>query len=459
MGELGQVGGTPYLYDVLLQADLDDLQLDVTRLRSVGALDGKALKHIAEFFRVKSIYNSNAIEGNLLNYGETRLVVEQGLTISGKPLKDTLEAKNLSAAMDMLEELATQHEHPIRPVDVRAIHAAVLSGIDDINAGKWRDIEVEITGSKYRPSGPEKVPQEMDEFCDWFERVSIPGESDQNPVLLACAAHAWFVVIHPFVDGNGRVARILMNLILMRYGYPIAIVTKDDRSRYYEALEQSQACDLTPFVALISECVHESLEEWNRAATEQMKAQEWATSVVGAFGQRELVTRQNEYEVWRSAMELLRSYVKQTADAINQAPSLVPVHVHYRDYGVLEIEKYLSLRGGESVKQTWFFKIEFECGDKTARYLFFFGFASYEMKQVLGEDDVSLHVARESQDRAFYYEKLTVAPEASTPDLVEIAYLPNHEKFACKHRNGAVTEKRVETFVKEFIEQVAKREF
>lgn len=260
----------PYLYQHSLEAQLSELRAKVSSLRKDGALSSEALKNLRRFFRIKNIYNSNAIEGNTLSIGETRLVVEQGLTITGKPLKDTLEAKNLSHALDLFEELADREGRPILGVDIRNLQGSILKGIDDENAGKYRSVNVHITGSQHTQPSSEQVASMMSDLTDWLEKLPSPDQlsEEADPIVLACIAHAWFVYIHPFVDGNGRTARLLMNLVLMRYGYPIAIINRDDRQRYYDALETSQGSDLTPFIQLVFESVDESLEEYLRANNE-----------------------------------------------------------------------------------------------------------------------------------------------------------------------------------------------
>ena len=133
----------------------------------------------------------------------------------------------------------------------------------------------------------------MDDLGAYLALVTKSDSSDAEiPILSAAAAHAWLAQIHPFIDGNGRTARILMNLILMRRGYPVCIIMRDDRLRYYDALEESQAGDLTPLVELVYENVEESLEEWEKAATEQKVQQDWLTSVTAKFEQPETQSRE-----------------------------------------------------------------------------------------------------------------------------------------------------------------------
>ena len=232
-----EIDGTAYVYDDTRLPDLEKLADRVRNMREQGRLSREVLYRIRKHFRIKNIYHSNAIEGNALAVGETREVVEHGLTITGKPLKDQAEARNLSHALDFLEELASSST-PITEHDLRQLHALVLHEITE-EAGAYRSSAVSISGSDYSPPGPESVPAQMEDFGRWLSDVSVAGDTafaGVSGLLVAAAAHTWFVTVHPFIDGNGRVARLLLNLMLIRHGYPIAIITKEDRLRYYDAL-------------------------------------------------------------------------------------------------------------------------------------------------------------------------------------------------------------------------------
>ncbi len=346
---------TPYLYEDSQVGILTTLGSRVAELRKDGALTPEVLHTIRKYFRIKNIYHSNAIEGNLLNVGETRQVVEMGLTITGKPLKDQAEAKNLAEAIDFLEELVKDQDVPVTLADIRQIHYLVLKGLNDVNAGKFRTVPVRISGSQFAPPGPESVGPQMDEFGKWLSGASVPKDNfaTAQGILWAAVAHTWLVYIHPFIDGNGRVARLLMNLILMRFGIPIAIITREDRLRYYDVLEQSQSCDLSGFVGLLCECIHESLEEYEQAADEQREREEWARSIAERLGAAEERRTLGEYEVWKSALDLLRSYMSQTATLIDQSNPFG--QISFRDFGTLEFEKYVTLRQGMSAKRNLVF--------------------------------------------------------------------------------------------------------
>lgn len=450
------VPGTPYCYEAAIEPMISDIADRVRDLRSGGRLTPEVLHTIRKYFRIKNIYHSNAIEGNQLDVGETRQVVELGLTITGKPLKDQAEARNLAHAIDYLEDLAANPDTPIRELDIRQIHNLILSGIEDESAGRYRAVPVEISGSEFKPPGPESVPAQMAELGRWLESASVPGNdfATSEGLIRAAVAHTWFVTIHPFIDGNGRVARLLMNLILMRFGYPIAIITREDRLRYYDTLETSQASDLSELLGLLSECLHESLEEYERAAKEQRERVEWAQSLAQRFSAPEKVRARNEYEVWKNAFELLKSYFRQTASVMDESSEIG--RVWFKDFGGIEFEKFLSLRLGESVKRTWFFRIDFRSGERTARYLFFFGYANYQLRP---RCDVTLFISREDPPGTYFYQRLDRLTAPNVPTFVEIGYQPEAERFVARERSGTVRDGRIEELGRHFFEEVIRMHF
>jgi len=451
-----EIQGTPYSYEGYQSGEISDIAKRVQELREIGSLSPEALGHLRKFFRIKNIYHSNAIEGNVLSIGETKQVVAMGLTITGKPLKDQAEAKNLSHALDFLEQLAGNATIPITEADIRQLHLLVLKDINDNNAGKYREVQVEISGSSFKPPSPESISPAMKEFGEWIKESSISSGNfgSIEGLLNAAVAHTWLVYIHPFIDGNGRVARLLMNLILMRYGYPIAIITKEDRLRYYDALEQSQSTDLSGFLSLLVECVHESLEEYEKAAKEQKEKEEWTSSIAAKFSAKERIRAINEYEVWKNAMELFKSYFRQTAESIDErAPAC---NVYFKDFGMLEFEKYWSLRSGGSAKRTWFFRLDFLSGDKSTRYLFFFGSPGYIWKNT---DDVSLFLAREEPPNSFHYERLDAINSPNVPRLVEIRYKTKEEIFSSRTKTGHEQNDKVDNIGRLFFEDVISKHF
>ncbi|WP_058305695.1 Fic family protein [Gracilibacillus massiliensis] len=227
-------------------------------LDSYRPLPSEAVQNLKEVYKVEWTYHSNAIEGNTLSLMETKLVLEEGLTIGGKQLREHFEAINHAEAIDYVE---SNLQHPLNEKLLKNIHALVLKNIDDKNAGKYRSINVRISGSEHTPTHFLQVEHDMRELFEWYN-----NEKDRlHPVELAAVFHFKFVFIHPFSDGNGRTARLLMNLILMQAGYPPAVVkaNSENRLNYYRALEQASVeKDIKPFVELIAVCAEESLENY-----------------------------------------------------------------------------------------------------------------------------------------------------------------------------------------------------
>jgi len=230
-------------------------------LMAARPLPPEVTRNLNEWLRVELTYTSNAIEGNTLSRAETAVVLEKGLTISGKPLKDHLEATNHAAAYDWVMGLIKKKPHQIDEKTILEIHRLVLKGIHDDVAGRYRDVPVRIAGSTVILPNAAKVPVLMRELSTW-----LANKPDIHPVELAAQAHYRLVTIHPFTDGNGRTARLLMNLILIQSGYPPAIIRPKDRLRYIRGLEQAQlGGSIEDFDDFIGEAAERSLDIYLKA--------------------------------------------------------------------------------------------------------------------------------------------------------------------------------------------------
>ncbi len=222
-------------------------------------LDMGQIRKMEEYFRVNYTYESNRIEGNTLTMQETHLVVNQGITIGGKSVREHLEAVNHSEAIDYLYDLVGQKIDLSERV-LKELHYLVLKGIDRENAGKYRSVPVRIGGASFVPAQPYLVPKLMEDVFVFFKK----NKDIMHPVILAAEMHERVVTVHPFIDGNGRTSRLVMNLILLSFGYTIANLKGDNASRlrYYSALEKSQTTDdKSVFMELIVDTTIESLKE------------------------------------------------------------------------------------------------------------------------------------------------------------------------------------------------------
>ena len=243
--------------------DLRALDAKKTLLDRQRPLPPGVVRALDAWFRVELTYTSNALEGNTLSRRETAVVLEKGLTVGGKSLKEHLEATNHARALDFVHGLLAENgRRAVSERDVLRLHELVLDGIDDANAGRYRDVAVRIAGSTVVLPNPRKVPDLMADFAGWLR-----SRSDLHPVAFAGEAHYRLVTIHPFVDGNGRTARLLMNLLLMIRGYPPAIIRPRDRVAYLGALETAQlGGSKTPYESLIARAVGRSLDIYLDAA-------------------------------------------------------------------------------------------------------------------------------------------------------------------------------------------------
>ena len=431
------IEGSPYLVAPQISAHLDDLAKRVADLRSEGSLSVELLGRIEKYFRMKTIYHSNAIEGNQLSLGETHLVVTQGLTISGKPLRDQAEAVNLSQALDFLEELVKNSHLPLNETVIRQLHKLILQGINDRQAGSYRNIDVAISGSAAIPSRPESIPPDMEMLCNWIaENFPTGGPPPINPILVACVLHCWFVMIHPFIDGNGRTARILLNLVLLRLGYPPIIISVDERQRYYNALAESDDSDITEFVQLVIEAIDDSLEQWELARAEERGISSKVAGIAAKAAAPILAEIEKDYQVWRQSMALFKSYVDQSVEQFNVDIQVqgTGIHFYFSDFGELDSDKYRVLKHRDSASRTWFFRLDYRLGDDRARYLFFFGYPSGTMRG--RKIDVVLYVSREWPAGSFYYARINEMPPHLQIPVFEIGYDPKSEEMLVVGSDG-----------------------
>ena len=242
--------------------NFDKLTEKKNRLDEFRPLPDALVRNLDDWFRVELTYTSNAIEGNTLSRRETALVVEKGLTVGGKSLIEHLEASNHARALDWVREQVGRRPENLTEKDILHIHDVILKGIDDSMAGYYSSAPVRISGSRVVLPNPRKVPDLMAEFMAW-----LVSKKDLHPVEFAAEAHYRLVTIHPFVDGNGRTARLLMNMILLMLGYPAAIIRKRDRLSYLEVLEKAQlGGSKDDFLKIIFGAVDRSLDIYLKAA-------------------------------------------------------------------------------------------------------------------------------------------------------------------------------------------------
>lgn len=241
------------------------------RLDALRPLPVQAVKKLREQFELEMTYNSNAIEGNSLTLKETYLVISEGLTIKGKPLKDHLEVKNHTEALVYLYDLIDKDKkHTVSEQLIRSLHHLVVQDTDKEWAGQYRNSSVMITGTDHKPPEAFEVPRLIRELIDW---VTVE-KSHTYVVELAAMFHHKLVHIHPFFDGNGRTARLAMNVFLLRAGFPLVIILKNDRKKYYRVLALADKGQYEPLVRFIAQAVERSLDIYFKVLTPATKHKE-----------------------------------------------------------------------------------------------------------------------------------------------------------------------------------------
>ena len=233
--------------------EMDKLKRELDSKRPVPK---ETLRSLEDSINLEWTYNSNGIEGNTLTLRETQVVLE-GITVGGKSIKEHLEAINHEKAILYLKDLVKE-DNPITEWNIKGIHQLVLKDIDDENAGRYRRENVTIKGAIHIPPDYLKVPELMEKLV-----LNYKNWNNFHPIIQAALLHGELVKIHPFVDGNGRTSRLLMNLDLMNHGFNPVIIKKGDRLEYYETLDKAHTTsDYTDFIKLITKLEIEILKKY-----------------------------------------------------------------------------------------------------------------------------------------------------------------------------------------------------
>jgi Fic family protein len=240
-----------------LQSILDEIDSLKKQLDNFKAFDSSRISRALE---LEYTFESNRIEGNTLTLRETDLVINEGQTISGKSMREHLEAINHNEAIAYIKQLI-ERNFPFNERELLSVHNLILRGIIPEDAGRYRRVQVMIKGSSHMPPQPFMVPKEMEDYFIWYDE----NKNKLHPIILAAEMHERLVTIHPFIDGNGRTSRLVMNLILLQNGYAIANIKGDydTRMRYYQAIETAQTSNnKEEFLLFIAQVEKECLERY-----------------------------------------------------------------------------------------------------------------------------------------------------------------------------------------------------
>lgn len=287
-------------------------QLDMYR-----PMESFTVQRLHQDLRLLATYHSNAIEGNTLTLHETQMVLEYGITVDGHPLREYLEATNHAEAFDSLLQLA---ERPITVETIQRLHYLVMNKIDP-HAGELRQVQVYIRGANFTPPSAKDVPLYLAQWVHWLTSdTALRYES----VMRAAIAHHDFEAVHPFTDGNGRVGRLLLNLMLMQDGYPPALILREWRSRYIQSLQQAHSGNYSPLIDLIGLAVEHALDLYLEACVEStahlLPLKELAPLFNTTVDYLGLLARQGKFEAkkrglyWYASREAVHQYFQTVID-------------------------------------------------------------------------------------------------------------------------------------------------
>lgn len=336
--------GTPYILDTEAEreivAQIKRLEERVELLRNAGTLTEETLVNYYGARKFEQVAESNAIEGSTLSVGETELAVLKGITTTGHDPAYVKDAISLEKALVRLAEMAKNKDLVTEKQQLRELHEIILG--DRPSAGVFRQEPVRIKGAAHKP--PKTWKEVMDAMDEW-EKWSVDNQS-LPAVIRATILHAWLAHIHPFIDGNGRTARAISNLELVRAGYPPIILRKKERDRYIESLAESDAGgDIRSFFELIIERADGALTGLELAA----KQKQDYNPVIEKIKQRQV----NNLKIWETSVSLL---VKTTQHYLTELLDQVGGYTYIREFeSPLDLEDYLGLTKKQSVSRSWCF--------------------------------------------------------------------------------------------------------
>ena len=303
-------------YRAEMQTTFDRLFEKKQVLQSSRPLPTIALQKIKESLSIEWTYNSNSIEGNTLSLRETQMVIQEGITIKGKSLREHFETHNHDKAIDYLYSIVND-KYILRSIDILELHRLVLRSIEDDFAGRIRNGGVRISGANFTPPNASKVSNLLDDLIHFVNTNPL----SLNTIELATVFHHKLVWIHPFFDGNGRTVRLAMNLLLMRCGFPPAIILKNDRKKYYEALNQANNGSYQKLTLLMSQALERTLNMYINALPDNDKEYIKKSNLVSepnmAYGQEyiSLLARQGKIDAykegrnWLTTREAVENYI------------------------------------------------------------------------------------------------------------------------------------------------------
>lgn len=347
------------------EALLDDIRLEAEKINNIRPLNPEVVERVRQDILGERVYTSNAIEGNTLDLRETIEILKAG-HVSAEPRRrrENEEALNLGKAIDQVNSLDDSDEQDV--AKFLAVHRILLDGINSDSAGRFRHEQVMIRGAKRQPPDGVEVPDLMDLF---FRQLA--SASGIAPTVLASWAHWSIARIHPFLDGNGRMARLWQDLLLFDRHLTCAIIRPEDRGDYLAALAQADEGDFNPLIQLVTLRTMSTLDKYLNAQQEKDSESQWARELVGHTSARIGEERRLSYIRWLRTVEKVRYDFEHSAALITRMSK--DVDIQMRRYPVIDESAWEFIRSGGSVGHNWLFTLRFHLGKQSPTYYFFFG--------------------------------------------------------------------------------------
>jgi Fic family protein len=344
-------------------AEVDESVSEIDKQRPLSTDITHKLQEEILFDRVHA---SAVIEGNSLSRRETIVVLSSGILEAGSR-KDQQEVKNLADACLYLQD-CLENKSPLSAHLIKELHQKLLANIDDENAGRFRDKDVAISGAKLNP------PSHMDValLIDKIVEIDNDGDINVHPIHRAAWMHWAIARVHPFIDGNGRMARLLQDYVLLKNRYVPASVQPEDREKnYYEALEQADLNNGEEFLEIIAKNVLRMTQRYLTIIRNEKSRTSWVKGIAKAASEKVRQTDHRSFLIAQKTFDSLKLEFSNLCNELNE--ELDDMFVGFKDYGSIDFEKYQELRNKGRASQAWFFGLRFAYGEVDQRFIFWFG--------------------------------------------------------------------------------------
>jgi len=361
------IGPSDFHLDEVTTAMLSDLAELARQVNEIRPLSPEVLRQVEEELFGERVFSSNAIEGNTLTIRETRLILQTKTIFDVRRRREAQEALNLGEASRRMEQFLEVEGAWHDIANFFAIHETLMRGVNDSIAGVIRNRDVMITGARHQPPGSREASDLVDKIFSYLAQ----GEN-VNGLVLAAWVHWAIARVHPFEDGNGRMARLWQDLVLLRSRLTVAIIRPQDRQTYMDALVLADENDFNPLAQLICQRVMSTLQIYLNAQQATDDLQGWATELVGESAEREAEKRRLAYLRWRHSVEQLRDAFERCSALVTRGGN-ASLEVQVQPYDIIDQSTWETLLSGGGAKKTWFFKVWFRKDEKVVWYYFFFG--------------------------------------------------------------------------------------